>query len=234
MNDYDQWIKKYFGALVRPQTYLNLLYLLLSFPLGIFYFVFLVTGLSLGFPLIILWVGILILAAVFAASWGLCAFERGMAISMLHVTIPPMSRPAPATAGFWQRIREYLTNPVTWKGLLFLFCRFPLGIINFTLVVAILATILGLVAAPFIYSWATFDLGFMVVDSLSDALLVMILGLAVAPAGLHLLNFLARIQGEFARVMLGQASFAENSPTAPVVSSTPDQPATPDNGLTQS
>ena len=37
-----------FGPATERQTYLNLLYLLLSFPLGIAYFVFLTTGLSLG------------------------------------------------------------------------------------------------------------------------------------------------------------------------------------------
>ena len=36
-----------FGPATERQTYLNLLYLLLSFPLGIAYFVFLTTGLSL-------------------------------------------------------------------------------------------------------------------------------------------------------------------------------------------
>ena len=35
---------RYFGVIVRGQTYLNLVYLALAFPLGLFYFVFLVTG----------------------------------------------------------------------------------------------------------------------------------------------------------------------------------------------
>lgn len=217
MNDFDQLMKKYFEVLIRPQSYSNLLYLLLSFPLGIFYFVFLVTGLSLGFPLIILIVGIFILAAVFAATWGMAAFERGLAISLLHVKIPPMAKAGAPDAGFWQRVKDYLTNPVTWKGLLYLFCRFPLGIINFTLVVTVLAVVLAMIAAPLAYPWATYDLGFTVVNSLSDAFLVMIIGLLLAPAGLHLLNFLARLQGEFARVMLGQAGYEEVPPSAPTI-----------------
>ena len=32
------------GVFVRPQTYLNLVYLYLAFPLGIAYFVFIVVG----------------------------------------------------------------------------------------------------------------------------------------------------------------------------------------------
>lgn len=215
MNDMDRWIKNYFLVVLRPQTYLNLVFLLLSFPLGLFYFVFLVTGFSLGIPLIILVLGAFILAAVLAASWAMAAFERSLAISLLHVKIPPMEKPSASTAGFWQRVKDYLTNPVTWKGMLYLFIRFPLGVINFSLVVTILAAVAGLIAAPLIYPWATFDLGFAVVNSLSDALLVMIFGLLVAPAGLHLLNYLARVQGELARVMLGQASY-EEQPAAPV------------------
>ena len=39
----------FFDVIVKPHTWRNVGYLLLAFPLGIFYFVFLVTGLSLGF-----------------------------------------------------------------------------------------------------------------------------------------------------------------------------------------
>ncbi len=60
-----------FGVYFRPQTYLNLLYLLLAFPLGLAYFVFLVTGLSLGFGLIITLAGIPILVLMLVAIWAL-------------------------------------------------------------------------------------------------------------------------------------------------------------------
>jgi hypothetical protein len=204
MNDVNPWMRKYFGVVSRPQTYLNLVYLLLSFPLGILYFTFLVTGVSLGLPLIFFLVGVIILAAVVTVSWHMVSFERSMAISLLHIKIPPMSNEVSQPGTFWQRVRNTLVNPVTWKGLLFLLCKFPLGIINFVLVISILALVLVLLAAPFIYPWATYDLGFTVVNSLTEALLLTITGLLITPSGFHLLNYLARIQGEFARVMLGQ------------------------------
>lgn len=203
MNDLNHLVNKYFGVVVQPQTYLNLVYLLLSFPLGILYFIFLITGVSIGLPLIFLLIGVVILAAVLAVSWQLATFERGLAVSLLHIKIPPMSNATTQSATFWQRSKDYLANPVTWKGLVFLLCKFPLGVINFTLVISILALALVLIGAPFIYPWATYDLGFTVINSLTDALLVTMIGLLVAPAGLHLLNFITRIQGEFARVMLG-------------------------------
>ncbi len=205
MNDFNPWIRRYFEVEIRPQTYLNLVYLLLSFPLGVLYFIFLITGVSLGLPLVFLLVGVAILAAVFAVSWQMAAFERSLAISLLHIKIPPMANEASKSDTFLQRAWNMLVNPVTWKGLLFLLCKFPLGIINFVLVISIFALVLVMIAAPFMYPWATYDLGFTVVNSLTEALLVTIIGLLLAPAGLHLLNFLTRIQGEFARVMLGQS-----------------------------
>ncbi len=63
-------------AVAHPQTYLNIVYLLLGLPLGIAYFVFLVTGISLGFGLLVIGVGIHILVLVLAVSWALCQFER--------------------------------------------------------------------------------------------------------------------------------------------------------------
>ena len=66
----------FFGVVAEPQSYINILYLFLSFPLGIAYFVFLVTGISLGFGLAIIWVGVPILVLVLAGSWALCQLER--------------------------------------------------------------------------------------------------------------------------------------------------------------
>ena len=65
-----------FGVVVRLQTYLNLLYLFIAFPLGLAYFIFLVTGLSVGISLVIIWVGLPILLFMLAAWWVLAIFER--------------------------------------------------------------------------------------------------------------------------------------------------------------
>ncbi|MEE8442664.1 MAG: sensor domain-containing protein, partial [Dehalococcoidia bacterium] len=62
----------FFGVVADPQSYINIFYLFLAFPLGIGYFVFLVTGISVGFGLLIIWVGVPILVLVLAGSWVLC------------------------------------------------------------------------------------------------------------------------------------------------------------------
>lgn len=87
MNETTDIVKKFFGVVTRERTYLNIIYLLLAFPLRTAYFVFLVTGLSLGLSLPF-WVGILILLFMIIAWWGLVVFERQLAIWLLHVDFP--------------------------------------------------------------------------------------------------------------------------------------------------
>ena len=80
-----------FKAVASPQTLRNVLYLLLSFPLGLIYFVFVVVGLSLGLGTLIIWIGAFILLGVFLAVRGFTAFERKLASSLLQTTIPSRS-----------------------------------------------------------------------------------------------------------------------------------------------
>jgi len=216
MNSFSKALVGFFGAPLRGQTYLNLLYLLLAFPLGMFYFIFLITGLSLGVALTILWVGLLILLGVFAAWYGLVAFERAMAIGLLHEQIPPMAPRGNAEAGIWQRFTAALRNPVTWKGLVYLVAKFPLGIISFVLLVTFLSTGFALLLAPAYYTYLppTIDLTIngwsgnpmWVLDTLQEAVIASVGGIFVLLVGLQAFNGLAWVSGKFAWVMLGNFS----------------------------
>ena len=93
-----------FHYLIEKQTYLNLAYLLLAFPLGIIYFVFLVTGFSLGFGLIVTFLGIPILLGMLAATWGIAAFERQLANQLLAARIAPMPLMPGQGERLWPRI----------------------------------------------------------------------------------------------------------------------------------
>ena len=232
---------KFFGVVVRGQTYLNLLYLLLAFPLGLFYFIFLVTGLSLGLPMIILWVGVFILLAVFLGWYALAAFERQMAIWLLHEDIPPMTRQDLTGKSLWQKFTATLANPVTWKGLAFLVAKFPLGIVSFTVVVALGSFSVALLGAPFYYQFANPEFTFFrygtwlvinpwVIDTLPEALLLSLIGVFVTLISLHAFNGLTWLSARFARVMLGNFSAAPAAPSSPADLPTPiegEGPTTP-------
>lgn len=193
----------FFGVVVRGRTYLNAVYNLLAFPLGVGYFVFLVVGLSLGFGLLIIWVGVIVLAGVLLLSWGLSAFERQQAILLLGATIGPMgSKPAeksPVTA--W--MKAFLGNRVTWTGPIFLFLKFPLGLFSFVFAIVSLSISFSLVLAPIYYYWSPLDFLWWYVDTLPEALVCSLIGILVFILSLHALNGLAWIWRELASLMLG-------------------------------
>jgi hypothetical protein len=198
---------------VDGQSYLNLIYLLAAFPLGLIYFVFLVTGLSLGISLSIIWVGIPLLAGVVAGWWVLARFERLMAVHWLKADIPaiPSINPQIHSEGdFWGKIKIHLTNPVTWKSPVYLFFKFPLGLATFTILVTLVSLTLATLTLPLTYE--TFDVqigGFFSpgslgwqVDNPGEAFLGTLIGLLLWPLTMLISNGLAWVHAKFARLML--------------------------------
>ncbi len=215
-----QLVGRFFQIISSGQTYLNLFYLLASFPLGVFYFVFLVSGLSTGISLAIIWIGVPILFLVGITWWLLARFERSMAITILKEDIPRMAPPAKNCTSVWSRIIEYIVNPVTWKSLLYLFLKFPLGMATFVILVTLVSLTLSFLVMPLIFYYSgNFQIGLFttpnqslwIIDSLNDALLAAAFGLFILPLTLHITNGLAWIHAKFARMMLSNFSSGELS-----------------------
>lgn len=215
MNNLNPTVGQFFRVMVSGQTYLNLIYLGAAFPLGVFYFVFLVSGLSTGISLAIIWVGIPILLLVGVAWWVLASFERFMAINLLKEDIPAIARPSNEGADLWSRFKEYFANPVTWKSLLYLFLKFPLGITTFIILITLVSLTLAFLSMPLTYEHLQYFQGgisfgpglpIWQIDSLNDALLGALIGVMLWPVTLHVTNGLAYVHAKFARLMLGAES----------------------------
>lgn len=212
---------RFFTAPIEVRTYTNLLYLALAFPMGLFYFIFLVTGLTTGFALTIIWVGLPILAVVFASSFGMAALERRLAIHLLGAEVPPMvPRRTGAPENVWKMVQELLSNPVTWKGMGFLFIKLPLGLFTFALTISLMSLSLGLLLAPVLYQWEDLFLGFWIVDTLGEALLVSAFGVMAMLVSLNIFNLLAMAWRGLAEGMLGSQRFEVPalSPAEPLAS----------------
>ncbi|MGE5222713.1 MAG: sensor domain-containing protein [Omnitrophica WOR_2 bacterium] len=227
MSQITHFLKQFFGVFLRGQTYLNIIYLLLAFPLGIFYFVFLVTGFALGFTLLIVLVGLLLLAVVVAGWWGLAVFERQLTIWLLHEDIPQLETFKHPQESFGKRLMDHFTNPVTWTSLVYLFVKFPLGILSFAAVIALVAASLALITAPLTFWWVPlridlFNSQVWMLDSLPKALIALVVGLFLALISFHILNALAWVSGRFARYMLGGRKFSgEAAAPAPYTAEEP-------------
>jgi len=207
-------LNDHFAILRDKQTYLNLIYLLLAFPLGIAYFVISVTGLSVGVGLIIVWVGLLVLLALFAGWWGLAALERLLAIYLLGEEIAPLANPITTKGNLWERFKAHFTNPLTWKSALYLLLKFPLGIASFVATVTVVSICGAFIFAPFVYQTGNITFFAWRIDTFVEALLMSGVGLLIAPFAIQLLNKAAQLSGQFARFMLsnGEPVIKEKSP----------------------
>lgn len=201
-------IARFFNVIARGQTWLNLLYLLLAFPLGLAYFIFFVVGISLAIPLMFILVGFAVLAIVGLGWWAFASFERLLAIWVLKMEIPPMSKPGAKPEGAWETFVSLLSNPVTWKSLLYLLVKFPLGIFSFVMLVVLGAISLAFLTAPLTFWWnpVRVDLTgvrYWAIDTPVEAAVAFIFGLLFLFVSFHVWNYLAYVSGVFARLMLG-------------------------------
>lgn len=193
----------FFKVVIEPQTYINIIYLLLSFPLGTFYFTFLVTMLTTGLSLVIVWIGIPILLLTVAAWWALAVFERYLAENMLNVKLGKMVKRKTNAKKPLKRLKHHFKNPVTWKSLVYLFLKFPLGVFNFVVLVTLLSTSISLTLAPLAYpilnqfvttSWP-YPEAYLV--------LVFVVGFFLFFVTLHVVNALAKVSAQLAKLLLG-------------------------------
>lgn len=183
-----------------PQTWRNLLYLLLTFPLGIAYFVFLMTGIALGAGLAVTLVGLPILVGMMVAWQQLGRFERSLAASLLGNDVPS-ARDRVAAAGLVARLKADLADGFTWRSLAYLLVEFPFGVSTFVVVVTLVSLALALATAPLSY-WALPQGGTGSPDTFPKALVASVAGGALLWVTPRVVNGLAQLWAAFARQML--------------------------------
>jgi uncharacterized membrane protein len=145
----------FFNVVSDPRTYGALLYMLLSLATGIFYFTWVVTGLSLTLGFAILIIGIPF-ALLFIGSVRVLSYVEGRIVeALLGVRMPrrPPSEPA-AADGLLNKIREAFTDVRTWSSLFYMLLMLPLGVTYFVIGVVGLSLSLGTVGGA-IYSLLT-------------------------------------------------------------------------------
>jgi signal transduction histidine kinase len=200
------WPARFVRAALRPQTFLNLLYLLAAFPLGLAYFIVLVIGISVGAALAVVIVGLGILLATLGATLLMAAVERGMARALLGVPIAqPVDR---RDLRPLKRVGRWLRDPVTWKGLVFVALKFPLGVVTLALVAASAFLSLVFLFAPLIVLVTPVTVFGWIVETPLQALPLTVVGVPAVLLALLLYNGLAWLWALFARVMLGPSAAA--------------------------
>ena len=104
------------------------------------------------------------------------------------------------------RFKYLVTSPHTWKTLLYLIIKLPLGIIYFTVSVTMLSIALWCILRPFFEYYL--DLPFMQINTVTIRTtgiltpLVMLVGLVWLLLTMHLAKGIGRLHGRLARALL--------------------------------
>jgi signal transduction histidine kinase len=209
------------GIAAHGRTYLRVCYLLSALPLGLFYFLMLVTLLATGAGTAVVGFGLLLLLATVGLWWGFASFERHLVMWWIGVAIPPMSGPHVPGLPWRQRLMSHLRNPVTWKSLIYLLVDMPFGILAFAVALVLVTLSLSLLLLPVEYMLVTalyhavgaasgtaYLLNIRVDGQirllpLLETLVGSLVGALVGLVSLWALNGVALAWGQFARLMLG-------------------------------
>jgi hypothetical protein len=172
---------------VEAQTWRNVLYLMVSFPLGLVYFVFTVTGICVGTGLALIAVGIPILVFTLMVVGIFGRFERFLLRELLHADVAD-PRPAPLPSGIVESLRAYLRRPETWKTVVYSLVHLPFSVIAFALVVSFIPAGAVLLLTPLTYTILPIDICGAPVTNLDQAVLCSSIGAILMLIGLHLMN----------------------------------------------
>ncbi len=211
-------IGRFFGVAADPRTYSSMFYMVLSMSTGIVYFTWVVAALSVSLGLSFVLIGIPLLILFFGSVRLLSLVEGRLVEVMLGERMP--RRPLYSARGrtWLQRIGDMFTDVRTWSTMLYMLLMLPLGIVYFTLNVTLLSLSLSMIAAPIlvwlgiadagvtnygwnILSWSP-DGGPATSISAGATPLLLVAGVVLLFASLHLFRGIGRLHGGIAKHLL--------------------------------
>ena len=194
------FLHDFFNVALQGRTYLNLLYLLIMFPLGIIYFTLVVTGLSISISLLILIIGILIAALFLLLARGVSSLHLLFASALLGFDLPPKVETSPTNKGFFDYLKRILSEGKTYTGMVYMFLELPLGIIYFTLIITFLSVSISFAFSPLL--WILNDEGIIYLsgdnwiwnEDFGNTIFLSLAGIVLFFGTLHLGNLLAKVE----------------------------------------
>lgn len=201
------------GVPVRVQTYKNLLYLSLTFPLSLLYFFGLTLGFTVGVSLALILIGLPILLGTLSGATVFASVEAELANRLLGTDIP--TRKPDISGDIVESLKTLLADSRTWLDVVYLLFKSGFGIVSLVALVVLPTTAGSLLVTPLTYS-SSYNIGFqfdtlsigpfegrqLVADTFNEAVLITVLGLVMLFISLHLLNALARISGIVTEALL--------------------------------
>ncbi|CND57590.1 putative signal transduction histidine kinase [Mycobacterium tuberculosis] len=197
-------------------TWRSALYLAASMAFGLGWFTVLAVGLSLSLGLLIIWVGVPLLALLMIAWRFGAMLERRLVRAGFGVRIPDPYRRMPAGRSPLTKLKAMVTDPATWKDLLYLGVLFPVTVVEFVVSAAVWAATAMTLLLPVVVAvsgGAEINLGFVSywAGNPLEAVVVMPVGLVFLVLAMYVTRAMAIGHTVYAALLLGPNSAqAEN------------------------
>lgn len=140
---------RFFGVYADPRAWGALLYMLIAFVTGVFYFSWAVTGVSVSISFLIFIFGFPVALLFLLSVRGLALLEGRLVEALLGVRMP--RRPLFSHQGmkWFERLKALVMDRQTWLMILYMLIQFVLGTVYFVLIVTVLSFSLSFIAIPF-------------------------------------------------------------------------------------
>ncbi|HEY7753260.1 MAG TPA: sensor domain-containing protein [Steroidobacteraceae bacterium] len=202
---------RFFGVYGDSRTWTALFFMLLSLVTGIFYFTTVVTGLSMSAGFLFLIIGIPFFLLFVGFTRVLALAEGRLVEGLLGQRMP--RRPVYPSKGIpiLQRIKEMLVDRRTWTTMFYFLIMLPLGIFYFMIAVIGISVSLGLVGGSIAgllleagigSGGMSMDHGIYFAPTPALAPFVIVLGVLLLTAVMHLVRGIGRVHGTLAKHLL--------------------------------
>ncbi|MFC1899561.1 sensor domain-containing protein [Chloroflexota bacterium] len=198
--------KRFFGVVLEPRVWGAFFYLLSSLVTGIFYFTWVTTGMSLSLGLLILIIGLPFTGLFILSVRGLALVEGRIVEALLGVRMPRRPVFQERNRGWWQHFKDIVLDKHTWLSIIYMLLQLPLGIFYFTVLITLISVSLLGIAIPILQFGFDFPVAY--INGISYYLsgwlmpLVVIAGVILGMATMHLSKVLGKAHGALARSLL--------------------------------
>ncbi|WP_216855388.1 sensor domain-containing protein [Paenibacillus alba] len=178
----------------------NFRFLLLTFVTGIFYFCFYLVGITFGIGMAFTLVGLPILHYVLRSTRTFVQYERTQTKVYTDISIAMVSSRR-GEGSLWEQVRAELSDVRNWRTIFWLMLKFVIGIASILCAVLFYVAPLMFMLTPFLYSFIDVTIMGMTIQTLKEALLIMLVGVILMGVGHYLGNGLVKMIGGYTRCM---------------------------------
>lgn len=200
------WVERFLGVYTDPRAWGALLYMLIAFVTGVFYFTWAVTGVSLSISLLLFIFGFPVALLFLLSVRGLVLLEGRLVEALLGVRMPRRPLFSHQDMKWFERLKALLTDRGTWAMMIYMLIQFVAGTLYFVVLVTVLSISLASISLPFVQLFSETPV-FNWIDGPVD---LPYWGLALSSIGgfllwtsfMHLSRGIGQLHGKFAKWLL--------------------------------